>query len=228
MLTLSTATKQSLSDLLLWITAIAGGIAVITGYLSSFLASQASDEKEAISNRRIAEANARGKDAIARIAETDEGLAKAHAAIAEQQARAAQFEKEAEEAKLNAERLRRAIAWREIPKTSEAMIVAMASEAPGAINLHYTDGDPEALALAAQFSQAFNKAGWRVAMAAEKLPNTLALGIILDPRHPHSPAISSILRGSQIDFDVSPLPQGLRFTVSRLDAPTLFIGTKRR
>lgn len=228
MLTLSTAAKQSLSDVLLWITAIAGGIAVVTGYLSSFLSSQASDEKEVISNRRIAEADARGKDALARVAEADEGLAKAHAAIAEQQARAAQFEKEAEEAKLNAERLRQSIAWRELPKAMQEKIVADASKAPRTLNLRYTDGDPEALALAVQFANTFQKAGWRVGMGAEKLPNMLAMGLIVDAQHPDKAAITSILNESHIPFAESQLPRGLGFNVTILDGPTLFIGSKPR
>lgn len=181
---------------------------------------------QADADRRIVEADARGKDALARGEEATAGLAKANAAIAEQTTRAASFERDAALARLDAERIKQAIAWRVLSTTHMKAIVRNAGK-PQALNIRYTDGDPEALALAMQFATAFGEARWTVGMGAAKLSNALAFGIIVS-QGDDAERMTRALWASSISFAVAPIPTRIEFSVSRVTGPTLFVGSKPR
>jgi hypothetical protein len=144
--------------------------------------------------------------------------------------RAATIEKEAEVMRSATERIKAEMAWREIkPEIAEKLEVSLAAH-PGSVNLRYTDGDPEALVLAIQFSKILAKAHWQVAPGALKFANSIVFGISL-PDESGNDAI--YLRKAFSDVGIVPFstdqlpPLGAAFSISTIaDAPTLMIGSK--
>jgi len=142
--------------------------------------------------------------------------------------RAAELEKEAIVAKLEAEKLKQIVAWREIPKESaEALEKSLSS--PGSVNLRWMDGDPEALFLAIQFSKILSKARWGVAPGAIKPANTVIFGISLpDSGMPAADLLRKAFVDAKIPFSPNQVPQeGVSFNVTTIpDAPTIIIGSR--
>jgi hypothetical protein len=143
--------------------------------------------------------------------------------------RAAQLEKDAENARLEAERIKSAVAWRVIPPESAQQFEKHLSAKPGSVNLRYMDGDPEALYLAIQLSQIFVKAHWQVAPGSIKPANTIVFGIMM----PHATstdaaALASALSAAKVGFTRGDVPQaGVSFAIQTIDgAPTLIVGSR--
>ena len=156
MLALSTQSMQALSQILLWVTAVAGGAAVITGLLSSVLANEASDAVQGDANRRIADANARGQEALARGEE-----AKAEAALARENT--ARLEREAATLRLDLEREKQARAPRVLTQAQYEILASLRGKVRAA-NVTSQSGNIEASALAFQIVSALTAADIEVRM----------------------------------------------------------------
>lgn len=143
--------------------------------------------------------------------------------------RAAALEKEAAEARLATEKLKAQLAWRTLTKDVGDKLETELAKHPGKVNLRYTDGDPESLFLAIQFSQALGKAQWAIAPGSLKLANAISFGISLpDSDTDDAKALRAAFTAANIPFSTQPLPpMGAAFNVSTIaGAPTLMVGSK--
>jgi hypothetical protein len=152
------------------------------------------------------------------------------AQIAQAKERAANSENDAASARLETEKLKQAVAWRTIPPETALQLETILSAKPGSVNLRYTDGDPEALFLATQFSRILGKAKWEIAPGSEKFANALVFGIVLpDSTGADAQTLRSAFTAAKIPFSTGPLPQmgGAAFNISTIPgAATLMIGSK--
>jgi hypothetical protein len=127
--------------------------------------------------------------------------------IAQANAQTAKLEKEAAAAKLDAEKLKQAVAWRIIPPNVAAVLEKALSAKPGALNLRYTDGDPEALFRAIQFSQILTKAKWRIAPGAVKFSNSIQFGLALpDSSGIDAATLRAAFSAARLEYSTAPLP----------------------
>ncbi len=145
--------------------------------------------------------------------------------------RAAELEKEAASARLETEKLKAAVTWRTISSQTAAKLERSLAAHPGSVNLRYTDGDPEALFLAIQFSKILSNAHWRVAPGASKPGNAILFGIILpDGNGADAEALRNAFTEAEIPFSPNPLPQTglqLEFAVTTIPgAPMLMVGSR--
>lgn len=153
----------------------------------------------------------------------------ANKAAATANERAAELSKDAEDARLQQEKLKAQLAWRVLSPEQINTLGRALSDTPGSVNLRYSDGDPEALYFAIQFSSALNKAGWQIAAGTEKFSNALVIGIAQPgPVTSNAQRLRKALSIASIPFTTSDLPpQGVSFDTSVIpDAPTLMIGSR--
>jgi hypothetical protein len=137
---------------------------------------------------------------------------------------------EAEKAKLETERIKAVVAWRTIEPNIASNLTKILEAKPGSVNLRYTDGDPESLFLAIQFSQVFAKASWKVAPGALKLGNSIVFGLALpDDNSADAKTLREAFTAANIHF-LSTLPQAnvvSEFNVLTIrGAPTLMVGSR--
>jgi hypothetical protein len=139
------------------------------------------------------------------------------------------FENEAANARLETEKLKAVVAWRAIPPTKASELEKALAAKPGAVNLRWMDGDPEALFLAIQISQILAKAHWQVAPGAFKPANTLVFGIALpDATSVDAQTLRAAFLAAEIPFSPNPLTSGgASFSAAIIpDAPILMIGSR--
>jgi hypothetical protein len=175
------------------------------------------------------------KDQLAAIEEAakdkrhDEDMARVQHDTAQANERAAQLEKDAANARLETERLKQTVAWRTIPPQVATTLENALAAKPGSVNLRYTDGDPESLYLAIQFSQIFTKAKWQVAPGSLKL-NAIVFGIFLPDIAGDGQSLRAAFSAANIAFTTEPLPasgSSVSFNVATITgAPMLLIGSK--
>ncbi|SRR6266702_4783899 len=108
----------------------------------------------------------RDRDFEHNVAELNSEAGKARERAAQLEERAAGLEKETADAKLQQERIKAALAWRTLTPETIAKLTENLSKNPSAVNIKYTDGDPEALFLAIQIANILGKAKWQVGMGA--------------------------------------------------------------
>jgi hypothetical protein len=156
----------------LWAAAIAGAFIAVTAYFIIKWQGEIQSTKDAAFetyktgvSAKVAEAKQEGIEA---------GKTAGNALV-----RAAGLEKEAADARLETERLKQVVAWRSISPEGASELEKVLAVKPGSVNLRFTDGDPEALFLAIQFSQILSEANWKIGMGASKLPNAILFGIAI-------------------------------------------------
>lgn len=135
---------------------------------------------------------------------------------------------DAAQARLETEKVKQAVEWRVIPKqNAEALEKALAAN-PGAVNLRYTDGDPEALFLAVQFSKIFSAAHWQIASGALEFANAMSFGLGLPDSGDAGDALREAFTSAQIGFSTTPLPpQGAAFSIGTIPgAPIFMVGSR--
>lgn len=143
--------------------------------------------------------------------------------------RAATLEKEAANARLETEKLKAVVAWRTLSETQATNLGNVLSAKPGAVNLRWTDGDPEALFFAIQISQILQRAGWKVAPGSFKPANRILFGIVLPPdAGADMQTLREAFTAAKIGVSIIPFPQdGPSFNVSIIaGAPFLMIGSR--
>lgn len=143
----------------------------------------------------------------------------------------AALEDDAAKARLESERIKSVVAWRVIPSEVGAKMEDVLSKNPGSVNLRYTDGDPEALYFAVQFSNLLAKAKWRIAPGALKLGNAVIFGISLpDAAGTDAQTLRDAFGAAHIPFSLGPLqntPGFASFSGQTIaGAPTLMIGSR--
>jgi len=139
------------------------------------------------------------------------------------------FEKEAANARLETEKLKVVVAWRTLSASQVTEFEKALTVKPGAVNLRWTDGDPEALFLATQISQVLGKARWQVAPGSFKPANSMMFGIVLPPvSGEDATTLREALNAAKITYSAVPISQdGAAFNVSTIPgAPFLMIGSR--
>jgi hypothetical protein len=141
------------------------------------------------------------------------------------------FEKEAANARLETERLKGVVAWRVVSDAAALELEKVLAASPGAVNLRYTDGDPEALFLAIQIGNILGKAKWQVGSGSYKPANTIIFGIVLpDATSTAGKVLQDALTAAKLPFVVQPLPptgMSVSFGVVTIpNAPLLLIGSR--
>jgi hypothetical protein len=142
--------------------------------------------------------------------------------------RAAELEKEAANARLETEKIKGVVSWRTISPASASALERVLAAKPGAVNLRFMDGDPEALFFAIQFSQILAKAHWQIAPGALKPANAIVFGISLpDATGTDIQTLREAFSAANIRFSPNPVPGGPSFSVSTIQgAPMLMIGSR--
>jgi hypothetical protein len=143
--------------------------------------------------------------------------------------RTAILEKEAADARSETERIKQVVAWRTITPVDALKLETALAEKPGAVNLRYMDGDPEALFLAIQISQILDKAHWRIAPGVVKPSNAIVFGIDLpDASGVDAQTLRRAFLAAKVPFSPNELPpDGISFSISTIDgAPTLMVGSR--
>jgi hypothetical protein len=121
------------------------------------------------------------------------------------------------------------LAWRTLAPEAAEKLKSALGDHPSAVNIRYTDGDPEALFLAIQFSRVLADAHWQVAPGALKFQNALVFQIrIPGPETPQCKYLRDAFTAAGIPFLTEELPpMGAAFSISQIaDAPILMIGSK--
>ena len=209
---------------------VAAGALVVAQAVAFQRAKQLADAQDQLLKLKDAELKRDLGDKDVKIQEAGERASNADEAAARATERAASLEKEAAASKLETEKLKQVVAWRTISPESAATLGKLLAAKPGAVNLRYTDGDPESLVLAIQFSRILEKAKWQIAPGAEKFANAIQIGIALpDSTGADALTLREAFSAARIDFGTGPLPpKGMSFSVSSIpNAPTLMIGSKR-
>lgn len=185
------------------IAAIFGALAIIAGFAQNHLNGRIAAEKDrAFEGFRIASAS-----------------------------EVAGLNRAAAEARLETEKIKDLVAWRTLPPDAAAALRAALAQAPGSVNLRYTDGDPEALFLASQIADILAAAQWKIAAGSLKLNNALVFGTFLpDADGADARALRNAFTAAGVPFETGPLPPGgVGFSVSTIAAaPVLMIGSKPR
>jgi hypothetical protein len=143
--------------------------------------------------------------------------------------RAATLENEAAQARLEQEKLKAQLAWRVLPPAAVTAIEQRLSQAPSAINVEHVANDPEALYLAIQIANIFERAKWQIAMNAVTMAGTVVFGIwIPNSQSPTTAVIQGAFTAAGVGFSTGNLPPaGMGFGGNIPGAPKLFIGSKR-
>jgi hypothetical protein len=90
----------------------------------------------------------------------------------------AQLKNDADTARLQTEQLKQIVAWRSLSNETAAKLLSELSKKTGAVNVLYTDSDPEALFFAGQFRRALISAGWASFFFAYK-SSSIVIGIAI-------------------------------------------------
>lgn len=147
---------------------------------------------------------------------------------AEAMSSAADANARAAEASERAEILKSQLAWRVISEEVANKLTASLAANPGAVNVRYNDGDPEALFLAIQLSNIFGKAKWQVGFGAVKLNNAIAFGTLIPQgQSGHIKTLRKSFSDAGLPFSSEEAPPiGVMFGSTVPDGPMLLIGSK--
>ncbi|MCQ0989615.1 hypothetical protein [Jiella marina] len=195
-------------------------IAAVCSVLIFAVSAKISAEKD----RQIAEFRTAAQ---AEISSAQEAAAVAGARAAEANERSAILEKEAKFAQLEAERIKKSVAWRALTANQVRSLSSSLKINTGSVNLRFMDGDPEALYFALQIGRVLNDSGWNVAMGSTKPGNFLAFGIWVS-QETH---LARALAAADIPFTPKNLPPQTSVSHSNLQtiqgAPFFFVGSRR-
>jgi hypothetical protein len=121
--------------------------------------------------------------------------------------RTATLEKEAADARSETERIKQVVDWRILTVETAEELKNVLKINPGHVNLRYTDGDPESLFFAIQFSKVLVDANWKYAPGSEKT-NAIIFGISLpDPSSPEMEVLRAAFSAAKIPFSTQPPPK---------------------
>lgn len=119
-------------------------------------------------------------------------------------------QKEADEARMQAEKIKAAIAWREISPDKALILEQTLVTTPGTVLIQYTDGDPEALNLALQIARIFMDSKWQTSTIAARFHNKLVFGLCIpDDSSESSQRLKAAFNSAGISFSSDKLPPAL-------------------
>jgi hypothetical protein len=146
----------------------------------------------------------------------------------ESQERTAQLENDAEQAKLEQERLKARLAWRTLsPELRERLVAALAAH-PSRLNIEYVANDTEAQYFAIQIAKSFEEAKWEIAMMQATHAGAVVFGVWI-PNSPLTGAAEAqaAFKEAGISFSTEKPPEsGLGFGGRLPNTGKLLIGSK--
>jgi hypothetical protein len=83
------------------------------------------------------------------------------------------------EARLETEKLKAQMAWRDLPYDQQRKLISELSASPGSIVIEWVDGDAESLRFSNQFKYVFAEAKWTVGVRCFRGGNLVATGLFL-------------------------------------------------
>ena len=141
----------------------------------------------------------------------------------------AELEKEAAVARLETEKIKEVVAWRDLSLDEALELEKTLAANPGSVNLRYSDGDTESLYFAAQISHVLARAHWKVASGALKIP-AVVFGITLpNTGGADAETLRKAFSAAKIPYSTNSLSNGpmVGFAISTIaGAPTLMVGSK--
>src|SRR5258708_18007826 len=165
------------------LTLILAGILTFVGALALFYAEGIRSKYH---DREINEAKARGEEAHAEAAKSNERAAnlekdaeEARKQTAELSVRAASLEKETQVARLEVEKLKVQSAWRELSPEVVGKLRSSLAAHPSSVSVGHTAGDQESMALAIQFANVFQQAGWQIGFQSNTYAGAVPFGLII-------------------------------------------------
>ena len=170
-------------------TAIFGGLAVMAGFLAAVVGTKTASAAQRKSAEQIAQANARAADANKQAALAIEGTTLA--------------QKDVAQAKLETEKLKAQLAWRDIDPAKALDQTIKLSAEKGAVFIEYVQGDPESLYLAIKLSEVFGNAGWHVSSSGNQYGPTLIFGVFVPDNSNNGKNVSLVrdaLRALDVEF----------------------------
>ena len=177
-----------------------------------------------------AQANEKAANLEKEAAQANAEVAKANATAAAANERAAALERDAANARLEQERLKAQMAWRNIEPAMRDRLKDALAQHPGKVTIKHPSGDTESEYLAVQFANIFGEAKWEVAMFSAQTAGMVAWGLFVPDTPSAQDATHSIrdaLTGLSIGFSAQELPNlGTGFGGMLPDSATLFVGSK--
>lgn len=142
--------------------------------------------------------------------------------------RAAELEKEAANAKWEAEKLKALVAWRIISPEMQLKLKPVLAAKPGAVNIKYTDGDPEAMYTAMQFFKIFNEAHWNIGFGSISFGDGLVFGLMIpDGGGADIATLRAAFTAADLKFGTAlPTSSVTRGSGSTVNGPTLMVGSR--
>ncbi|MEA2899716.1 MAG: hypothetical protein QOJ84_5331 [Bradyrhizobium sp.] len=142
--------------------------------------------------------------------------------------RAAELEKEAATTKLEAEKLKSLVSWRIISPEMLSKLKPVLAAKPGAVNIKYTDGDPEAMYTAMQFFKLFNEAHWSIGFGSISFGDGLVFGLAIpDGNWPDIATLRAAFSAADLKFGTAlPTSSVVRGSGSTVNGPTLMVGSR--
>jgi hypothetical protein len=121
--------------------------------------------------------------------------------------RAAQSQQDAEQARLEQEKLKAQLAWRSLTPEIAAQMTSRLSTSKHSVILAYVSNDPEALWLAIQFSKIFDAAKWKVIPQSRTYAGRLVFGISVSGRaNTATSLLRRVLSESGVPFSTNKIP----------------------
>jgi hypothetical protein len=212
------------------IAALAVGVATVGSINAHKREAEAAErelaEYKVTTDGRIASADAAGEHA-------KEAAAAANKEAAIAQERAVRLEKKAAEARLQTAQIMKSTAWRQLLPSQERILVKILSSKPGKVVLEWPGNDPEAVALAIQFTNILHEAKWEFTYMAQSFPTAVVWGIVVpDKSAPETVTLRDALTGAGIPFITGAMPEanGMAFGNAGAigkDTAVLLIGSRR-
>lgn len=146
----------------------------------------------------------------------------------------AQAEKQTAETLFRMERLKKAVAWRELSTEQQNFFIQIISTDTHSILIGYTSFDPEALRFASQLKSVFERAKWRACVLGFSYPDKILYDVILPDgqgNEQHEGARLSLMKALkrakiQTNSNSIPQPQVTYGPVTSCEL-LLFVGSKR-
>ena len=145
-------------------------------------------------------------------------------ATAEANERAVHLEKEAAEARLETERLKKEVAWRDLNPITRGKLIAELSDKPARITLVFVSGDPEATRYCAQFVDVFRQAKWKVEVIGRTFLGP-PIGIFVTQNDKWNSNIQSEIESVRKAFLDAGIPVGKGGGAVEARVPGLSLGT---
>ena len=120
--------------------------------------------------------------------------------IAELHQQAAKFGNDAATARLEAQRLKQLVTWREVTPSVADKLKASLTAKSGSVNIFYTQGDPESQMFAEQLSRPIKESGWTVYLLAYESSPIVRFVTIPDDAEESTKTLQNAFEQSAIPF----------------------------